>query len=87
MTNSAESTASSSLTGLVQEIQNILERDKTMGLVLENSINLIDRKHLQVEFESMKLRTKDKRSVFFDDMRKLLADAANEWFAFFRVHS
>jgi|SRR5579875_2894911 len=83
----AVSKASSTLLGLANEIQATLEDSAKKGLQLEGGINVIQRKHLERDFESMKLKTKDKRSDFFEAARVLLSEKSYEWFAFFHVHS
>jgi hypothetical protein len=83
---SSESVASSTLAGLVQKIEEILGNGRSTGLSLDGSINVMDRKLLELEVEKMKLKTKEKRTVFYDDMKRLLSDKSNQWFAFFHVH-
>ena len=83
---SSESVASSTLAGLVQKIEEILGNGRSTGLSLDGSINVMDRKLLELEVEKMKLKAKEKRTVFYDDMKRLLSDKSNQWFAFFHVH-
>jgi|GEM_PF-1399520 hypothetical protein len=83
---SSESVASSTLAGLVQKIEEILGNGRSTGLSLDGSISVMDRKLLELEVEKMKLKTKEKRTVFYDDMKRLLSDKSNQWFAFFHVH-
>jgi len=68
----AVSKASSTLLGLANEIQRVLEEFGSKGRQLEGGINLIGRKHLEFDVEAA---------------RELLSDASNQWFAFFRVRS
>ena len=79
------SKASSTLAGLAEMIQMALEEYKKKGLQLSEGIRVTDRKNLQVEIESMKLRLREKRTDFFDTARDLLLEASNEWFAFFHL--
>ncbi len=83
---SSESVAGSTLAALVQKIEEILGNGRSTGLSLDGSINVMDRKLLELEVEKMKLKTKEKRTVFYDDMKRLLSDKSNQWFAFFHVH-
>lgn len=79
------SKASSTLVGLAQLMETVLEEYRNKGLQLSEAIRIIDRKNLQVEMESMKLRSREKRTDFFDSARELLLEASNEWFAFFHL--
>ena len=87
MTGNVVSKASSTLVGLATEIQAVLEDYKKRGMRLSSAMNIVDRKHLEQDVESMKLKTKDRRSDFFDGARDLLLEKTNEWFAFFHVQS
>jgi hypothetical protein len=79
--------ASSSLAGLANEIQSAIEELSKQGMKLAEEIRVVDRKHLELDVESMKLKTKDRRSDFFDSARGLLMEKSNEWFAFFHMQS
>ena len=79
------SKASSTLPGLAQLMETVLEEYGKKGLQLSEAIRIIDRKNLQLEMESMKLRLREKRTDFFDSARELLLEASNEWFAFFHL--
>lgn len=79
--------ASSSLAGLANEIQSAIEELGKQGMKLAEEIRVVDRKHLELDVESMKLKTKDRRSDFFDSARGLLMEKSNEWFAFFHMQS
>jgi hypothetical protein len=79
--------ASSSLVGLANEIQSAIQEWSKQGMKLSEEIRVVDRKHLEMDIESMKLKTKDRRSDFFDAARGLLLEKSNEWFAFFHMQS
>jgi hypothetical protein len=79
--------ASSTLVGLANEIQGALEELGRQGMKLAEEIRVVDRKHLELDIESMKLKTKDRRSDFFDSARGLMLEKSNEWFAFFHMQS
>ncbi len=77
--------ASSTLVGLANDIQAAIEEVGKKGFRLAEEIRIVDRKHLEMDVESMKLKTKDRRSDFFDSARELLMENSNQWFAFFHV--
>jgi hypothetical protein len=79
--------ASASLVGLANDIQAALEEFGRKGFRLNEEIRVVDRKHLEMDVENMKLKTKDRRSDFFDTSRELLMEKTNEWFAFFHISS
>jgi hypothetical protein len=81
------SIGNSTLVGLAREIEKGLAEGEKGGLSLDGSIKIIDRKHLEWEFEDMAKQPKEKRSVFFDEIETLLKDSSNEWFAFYHVHT
>ncbi len=76
---------SPTLVGLANEIQAAIEELGKQGIKLAEEIRVLDRKHLEMDVESMKLKTKDRRSDFFDAARGLLLEKSNEWFAFFHM--
>jgi hypothetical protein len=77
--------ASSTLMGLANDIQASIEELGKKGFHLAEEIRVVDRKHLEMDVESMKLKTKDRRSDFFDTARELLMENSNQWFAFFHL--
>jgi hypothetical protein len=79
--------ASSTLAGLANEIQAAIDEWSRQGMKLAEEIRVVDRKHLEMDVESMKLKTKDRRSDFFDTARTLLLEKSNQWFAFFHMQS
>jgi hypothetical protein len=79
--------ASASLAGLACEIQGAIDEWGKQGMKLAEEIKVVDRKHLEMDVESMKLKSKDRRSDFFDTARTLLLEKSNEWFAFFHMQS
>ena len=81
------SRANQTLVGLANDVQTSLEEFGKKGLKLAEGIKFVDRKHLEMDLESMKLKTKEKRSDFFDSARELLMEKSNEWFAFFHLQS
>jgi hypothetical protein len=79
------SRASSTLVTLANEVQAALEEFGKKGMKLSEGIRVLDRKHLELDVESMKLKPKDKRSDFFESARELLFEPSNQWFAFFHI--
>jgi hypothetical protein len=77
--------ASSTLVGLANEIQSAIEEWNKQGMRLAEEIRVLDRKRLERDIEAMKLKTKDRRSDFFDSARGLLLEKTNQWFAFFKM--
>jgi hypothetical protein len=77
--------ASATLAGLANDIQAAIEDSAKKGFRLAEEIRVVDRTHLERDVESMKLKTKDRRSDFFETARELLMEGSNQWFAFFHV--
>jgi hypothetical protein len=79
------SKASSTLVGLAEQVQRTIEEHGKKGLQLVEEIRVISRENLEALVESMKLKTREKRTEFFDASRELLLEPSNEWFAFFTL--
>jgi len=81
------SQGASTLVELARKIEKTLDDSEKHNMSLDSNIDITDRQHLGWTVEEMEKKPKEKQSIFLKNMKELLQDPTNEWFAFFHVHS
>ncbi|MDA4135026.1 MAG: hypothetical protein OK441_05605 [Thaumarchaeota archaeon] len=77
--------ASSSLTELVKEIQEILGEYGSSGFEVDASMEILSRTRLEARMETWRAMPVERRPEGADRYEGLLEDDSNEWFALLKV--
>jgi len=77
--------ASSSLTELVKEIQEILSEYGSSGFEVDSSVEILSRTRLEASMEKWKEMPEERRPESAARYEGLLEDGSNEWFALLEV--
>jgi hypothetical protein len=73
--------AAPTLEQLATLISKTIQSHQRRGLLLDDWIGVVDRKHMKRIVSDMKKMSKEKRSPFYKSYVTLLKDEAYEWFA------
>jgi hypothetical protein len=78
---------SSSLTELVNRIQEVLDNYGSSGFEIDTSVEILSRMRLEDNLEEWKKMPEDKRPASAAQYEGLLEDDNNDWFALIQVNT